>query len=97
MTRCFSLDGFDYVSEGGFPTVSSSTGDWVVDPTTHSLLWTAPRVSSTDDTKTGTLEFSVGGDDAAAFFPVKVDFTAVGDLIGITVSCCLLLCSNNSL
>ncbi|KAF8310376.1 hypothetical protein DL93DRAFT_2084552 [Clavulina sp. PMI_390] len=71
--------------EGGYPTVASHTGEWVVDPTTHSLLWTAPRVSPHDDTKTGTLEFSVGGDDAATFFPIKVDFTAIGSLIGITV------------
>lgn len=74
-----------YLREGGFPTVSSHTGDWVIDPSTHSLLWTAPRVSSNDETKTGTLEFSVAGDDATAFFPVKVNFTAIGSLIGINV------------
>jgi hypothetical protein len=71
--------------EGGYPTVTSHTGDWVIDPSTHSLLWVVPRVSSNDETKTGTLEFSVGGDDAAAFFPVKVNFTGLGSLIGLVV------------
>lgn len=42
-------------------------------------------MSSNDETKTGTLEFSVGGDDAGAFFPVKVNFTGLGSLIGIDV------------
>ena len=42
-------------------------------------------MSPNDETKTGTLEFSVGGDDASAFFPVKVNFTGLGSLIGIEV------------
>lgn len=84
-------------SEGGFPTVASHSGTWVIDPSTHSLLWSIPRVSYEDDTRTGTLEFSVGGDDAAAFFPVKVNFTGLGSLIGIQVSFPVSFCFTVSL
>ena len=38
------------------------------------------------DDKTGTLEFSVGGDDAGTFFPVKVNFVAQGSLVDMAVS-----------
>lgn len=56
---------------GAYPTVSSHTGSWAINPNTHSLDWTTDSVSADTET-TGSLEFSVGGDDAEAFFPVKV-------------------------
>ena len=73
-------------SEGAYPTVASHSGNWAVDPSTHSLLWTVPRVSPSDETRSGSLEFSVGGDDASLFFPVKIGFTALGSLVGIEVA-----------
>jgi hypothetical protein len=79
------IESWNLVREGGYPTVTSHTGEWVIDPSAHSLIWAVPRVSANDETKTGTLEFSVGGDDASAFFPVKVNFTGLGSLIGIDV------------
>jgi hypothetical protein len=32
------------------------------------------------------LEFSIGGDDAGAFFPVKVSFAAHGSLAGVSIA-----------
>ncbi|KAJ1302410.1 hypothetical protein OPQ81_002728 [Rhizoctonia solani] len=70
---------------GAYPTVSSHTGSWSINPNTHSLDWTTDSVSSQSET-TGSLEFSVGGDDAEAFFPVKVDFKSEKSLIGVEVT-----------
>ncbi|KAG8794266.1 hypothetical protein FRC12_025179 [Ceratobasidium sp. 428] len=69
---------------GAYPTVTSHTGSWTINPSTHSLDWTTPQVSADTET-TGSLEFSVGGDDAEAFFPVKVDFMSEKSLIGVGV------------
>ncbi|KAF9509992.1 hypothetical protein BS47DRAFT_1377504 [Hydnum rufescens UP504] len=71
--------------EGAYPTVTSYTGNWTIDPSTHSLRWTVLRISSSDGTRSGSLEFSVGGEDPTVFFPVKVNFTGLASLIGITV------------
>ena len=38
------------------------------------------------DDSSGTLEFSVAGDDAGTFFPVKASFIAEGSLIGLSVA-----------
>ena len=38
------------------------------------------------DERSGTLEFSVGGDDAGAFFPVKVSFVAQGSIAGVRLA-----------
>jgi hypothetical protein len=65
--------------------VSSHSGDWSLDPNTHSLLWKIPQVSHSADTQSGSLEFSVGGDDPSVFFPVKADFLGVGSIAGIEV------------
>ncbi|QRV94597.1 Adaptor complexes medium subunit family [Ceratobasidium sp. AG-Ba] len=69
---------------GAYPTVASHTGSWNINPATHSLDWITPQVSADTET-TGSLEFSVGGDDAEAFFPVKVDFKSEKSLIGVEV------------
>ncbi|KAJ3484515.1 hypothetical protein NLI96_g5592 [Meripilus lineatus] len=66
---------------GSYPTVSSHTGDWALNPSIHALDWTVGRVDS--DERSGTLEFSVGGDDPGAFFPVKVSFVGQGSMAGI--------------
>lgn len=36
--------------------------------------------------RSGTLEFSVGGDDSGAFFPVKVGFVAQGSIAGVRLA-----------
>ncbi|KAH8094738.1 hypothetical protein BXZ70DRAFT_992132 [Cristinia sonorae] len=66
---------------GSYPTVSSHTGDWSLNPSSHSLDWTVGRVDA--DERSGTLEFSVGGDDTSAFFPVNVSFVGHGSLAGV--------------
>lgn len=38
------------------------------------------------DDRSGSLEFSVSGDDAGVFFPVKVSFAAQGSLAGVSVA-----------
>ncbi len=68
-------------SAGSYPTVSSHTGDWALNPSVHALDWTIGRVDS--DERSGTLEFSIGGDDAGAFFPVKVSFVGQGNIAGV--------------
>ncbi|KAH0825973.1 hypothetical protein J3R83DRAFT_7568 [Lanmaoa asiatica] len=69
---------------GSYPTVSDTSSNWSLNPSTHALDWSIPRISA--DERSGTLEFSVGGDDAGTFFPVKVAFVAQGSLAGIGVA-----------
>ncbi|KII93087.1 hypothetical protein PLICRDRAFT_379104 [Plicaturopsis crispa FD-325 SS-3] len=68
---------------GSYPSVSSHTGEWALNPSSHSLDWSVPLVNA--DERSGSLEFTVGGDDAGAFFPVKVSFVGQGSLAGVTV------------
>lgn len=73
-------------SDGSYPSVLSYTGEWSLDPSSHSLFWSIPHITAHGDSKTGSLIFTVGGDDAAVFFPVDVNFTAQGSLAGIEVA-----------
>ena len=66
---------------GSYPTVTSHSGEWSLNPSRHSLDWTAPLVSGEE--RSGNLEFTVGGDDAGAFFPVQVTFVGQGSVAGI--------------
>ena len=70
-------------STGSYPTVAQHSGTWSLNASTHSLDWSIPTISS--DEPSGTLEFTVGGDDAGTFFPVRVAFVAQGSLIGVGV------------
>ncbi|KAI0687978.1 hypothetical protein BC835DRAFT_1374726 [Cytidiella melzeri] len=69
---------------GSYPTVSSHSGEWTLNGSNHAIDWHVGRVD-TDD-RSGTLEFSVGGDDAGAFFPVQVTFVAQGSIAGARVA-----------
>ncbi|KAJ8482071.1 hypothetical protein ONZ45_g15075 [Pleurotus djamor] len=69
---------------GSYPTVPSHTGSWSLDPDSHSLAWSIPHV--TPDESSGSLTFTVGGDDVGAFFPVEVTFVAKGSLAGVAVA-----------
>ncbi|KAG6813710.1 hypothetical protein H0H92_008118 [Tricholoma furcatifolium] len=71
---------------GSYPTVSSHTGDWSLDPGSHSLAWSVVRIAADDDTRSGSLIFTVGGDDVNVFFPVQVSFVSQGSLAGIGVA-----------
>jgi len=70
---------------GSYPTVSSHSGDWSLNPSSHSLDWTIPLISPQED-RSGSLEFTVGGDDAGAFFPVKVAFIGQGSMAGVAAA-----------
>jgi coatomer subunit delta len=69
---------------GSYPTVSSHSGEWALNPSSHSLDWSIPTISPDD--RSGSLEFTVGGDDTSAFFPVKVSFVGQGSVAGITAA-----------
>lgn len=69
---------------GSYPTVSSASEKWTVNPATHSLDWSIPEVSG--GSRSGSLEFNVGGDDPEAFFPVKATFVGSGSLAKIQVT-----------
>jgi len=58
-----------------------------LDPSSHSLHWTIPAISAEDEeTHTGSLMFTVGGDDVDVFFPVAVNFVAAGSLAGVGIA-----------
>ncbi|KAI0778833.1 hypothetical protein BD413DRAFT_685354 [Trametes elegans] len=67
--------------DGSYPTVSSHSGEWALNPSSHSLDWTIPLINSEE--RSGSLEFSVGGDDTGAFFPVRVQFIGEGSIAGV--------------
>lgn len=73
-------------SDGSYPTVSSHVGEWSLDSSSHSLAWSIPVISASDESKTGSLVFNVGGVDAGIFFPVEVNFIGQGSLGGIAVA-----------
>jgi coatomer subunit delta len=63
--------------------VSAHTGTWSLDPASHALEWAVALITPGDSS--GALEFTVGGDDVASFFPVKVSFVGQGSLAGLHV------------
>ncbi|KZP27715.1 hypothetical protein FIBSPDRAFT_780635 [Athelia psychrophila] len=67
---------------GSYPTVASHTGEWSLNPSSHSLDWSTALI--TPESRSGSLEFTVGGVDAGAFFPVKVSFVGQGSIAGVS-------------
>ncbi|KAI8990663.1 hypothetical protein BD414DRAFT_484412 [Trametes punicea] len=67
--------------DGSYPTVSSHSGEWTLNPSSHSLDWSIPLINAEE--RSGSLEFSVGGDDTSVFFPVKVSFVGQGSIAGV--------------
>lgn len=77
---------------GSYPTITPGhPGQWSLNAASHSLEWTIPRVSASPDEDgtpgqtSGSMEFSVGGEEVDAFFPVKTSFVGVSSLLGIEV------------
>jgi hypothetical protein len=70
-------------SAGSYPTVSSHSGDWSLNPSSHTLEWTIALITPSDNS--GSLEFTVGGDDPSSFFPVRVSFVGQGSMAGLRV------------
>jgi len=68
---------------GSYPSITTTQCDYTINPATHSLDWSIPLVSTVE--RSGTLEFTVGGDDASIFFPVRVSFVGRGSIAGIGV------------
>ncbi|KAF8216504.1 hypothetical protein K438DRAFT_1797337 [Mycena galopus ATCC 62051] len=88
----YDLEVFIPLPAGSYPTVSSHTGEWSLEPNSHSLLWSTPLVSSdSESTRTGSLMFTVAGDDPETFFPVRVAFVGQGSFAGIGVGSVKLL------
>ncbi|KAI0715581.1 hypothetical protein C8Q72DRAFT_191940 [Fomitopsis betulina] len=67
--------------DGSYPTVSSHNGEWALNPSVHALDWNIPIINADD--RSGSMEFSVGGDDPGAFFPVKLSFMGEGSIAGV--------------
>ncbi|KAF7370594.1 Copper P-type ATPase [Mycena sanguinolenta] len=83
----YDLEVYIPLPAGSYPTVSSHTGEWSLEPNSHSLLWTTPIVSAdSESTRTGSLMFTVAGDDPETFFPVRVTFVGQGSLAGVGVA-----------
>ncbi|KAG6873064.1 hypothetical protein C0995_003370 [Termitomyces sp. Mi166 len=72
---------------GSYPTVSTHTGSWSLNADSHALAWSIACISPSSDpsTRSGSLTFSVAGDDPSAFFPVHVTFVGQGSLAGVGV------------
>lgn len=64
--------------------MTSHSGEWTLNPGSHAIDWHVGRVDT--DERSGTLEFTVGGDDPSAFFPVHVAFVAQGSIAGVRVA-----------
>ncbi|KAJ7091377.1 hypothetical protein B0H15DRAFT_835765 [Mycena belliarum] len=72
---------------GSYPTVSSHTGEWSLEPNSHSLAWSTSLVSAdSESTRAGSLMFTVAGDDPETFFPVRVAFVGRGSLAGVGIA-----------
>ncbi|KAJ7898447.1 Adaptor complexes medium subunit family-domain-containing protein [Mycena leptocephala] len=83
----YDLEIFIPLPAGSYPTVSSHTGEWSLEPNSYSLAWSTPLVSAgTESTRTGSLMFTVAGDDPETFFPVKVAFVGQGSLAGVGIA-----------
>ena len=79
-----TIGSWIFFSPGSYPTVSSHSGEWALNPSGHSIDWSIARITPED--RSGSLEFTVGGDDTGAFFPVKVSFVGQGSMAGITAA-----------
>ena len=64
--------------------MASHSGEWQLNPSSHRLDWTIPLVKGED--RTGSLEFSINGNDVNAFFPVQVSFVGLGNTVGVRVA-----------
>ena len=64
--------------------VSAVDGDYRFNKAQGALEWQLPVIDS--GSKTGSLEFSCGGDDAGQFFPVNVSFNTSTSLCDIEIS-----------
>ncbi|KAJ7862698.1 hypothetical protein B0H13DRAFT_1726096 [Mycena leptocephala] len=75
-------------SAGSYPTVSSHTGEWSLEPNSHSLAWSTPLVSAGSGENTPAFGgfLTVAGDDPETFFPVKVAFVGQGSLAGVGIA-----------
>ncbi|KAJ7066630.1 hypothetical protein C8F01DRAFT_1124033 [Mycena amicta] len=82
----YDLEIFIPLPAGSYPTVSSHTGEWSLEPNSHSLAWTTPVCSADSESRTGSLMFTVGGDDPETFFPVRVAFVGKGSLAGVGIA-----------
>jgi len=78
---------------GSYPSVTPGfSGQWSLNAGAHALEWSIPLVAAapsadgTANETSGSMEFTVGGEDADAFFPVKVSFVALSSLLGLEVA-----------
>lgn len=65
------------------PTITDIEGHYEIDRARKLLHWQIPLIDQSN--KSGVLEFSVEGDDAGAFFPVRVSFRSASSFCGVGV------------
>ncbi|KAJ3017719.1 Coatomer subunit delta [Thoreauomyces humboldtii] len=65
------------------PTVGDVEGEYEIDRARKFIQWQLPIVDQSN--KSGVLEFSAQGDDAGAFFPIRVSFTSSKTFCNIAV------------
>ncbi|KAF7293488.1 Copper P-type ATPase [Mycena indigotica] len=83
--RCVAPHGLEIfipLPAGSYPTVSSHTGEWSLEPNSNSLAWTTAIVDGGIIAKL----FTVEGDDPETFFPVRVAFVGKGSLAGVGIA-----------
>jgi hypothetical protein len=61
-------------------------GTYTINHEMHSLEWRLDEISADDDSKSGTLEFTIESDDSNAFFPITIEFAAKESLVGLAIS-----------
>ena len=64
--------------------MNSHTGEWQLNPSSHSLDWQIALV--TPEERSGSLEFTIDGDDVGMFFPVRVSFVGQGSIAGVRLA-----------
>ncbi|KAJ2805180.1 coatomer subunit delta [Coemansia helicoidea] len=69
---------------GAQPTISDVAGSYEVNRARSMLEWQIPAIDASN--ATGSLDFSVPGDDAGAFFPVAVSFACAKPYYDIEVT-----------
>ena len=72
------------LGNGGEPAVSAVTGEWKYEQRGKMLVWRVGEV--TDENATGQLEFTTGGGDTDAFYPIAVEFSSDETLSGVRIS-----------
>jgi len=69
------------------PEVSCGRGDYKYDSRNKKLSWNIGTIDTSDeDSKNGTMEFTVDEVDSDSFFPITIDFNCETSLCGVQIN-----------